>query len=271
MGGALIPVFKLPEFRAAAVEANRRIPLLQRGSVETQQHVATLRKAGLWWASADMTALAVHTADSLPPWTPGVVRPAKTGFMVWSEPVGMAGLEELLPVQAVHWSINHQGHLNLTMFGQSKDGGVWRGMREIGVFTTDAWAAFDPASVQLVDRHAAHIIHVLGCSWLLIQQPTVATTRRAKATGGTSAKRAKKSAESVQVIELRRLATPPRADHTKEPRQVEHTHRWMVRGHWRQQRVGPGRQFVKPVFVTPHVRGPEGLPLKTERVQAWRR
>ena len=44
--------------------------------------------------------------------------------------------------------------------------------------------------------------------------------------------------------------------------------RWVVRGHWRQQAVGPNHSEHKPVFIAPHVRGPQGAPLKTT-VYQW--
>lgn len=44
--------------------------------------------------------------------------------------------------------------------------------------------------------------------------------------------------------------------------------RWVVRGHWRQQAVGPNHSEHKPVFIAPHVHGPQGAPLKTT-VYQW--
>jgi hypothetical protein len=41
----------------------------------------------------------------------------------------------------------------------------------------------------------------------------------------------------------------------------EYRHRWVVRGHWRNQPWGPGRSLRRPVWVLPHVKGPDGAPL----------
>jgi hypothetical protein len=38
-------------------------------------------------------------------------------------------------------------------------------------------------------------------------------------------------------------------------------HRWMVSGHWRSQPYGPGRTLRKPVWIAPHIKGPDGAPL----------
>lgn len=41
----------------------------------------------------------------------------------------------------------------------------------------------------------------------------------------------------------------------------EWSHRWKVRSHWRKQRVGPGRQYIRPTLVTEHWKGPEDKPM----------
>lgn len=62
----------------------------------------------------------------------------------------------------------------------------------------------------------------------------------------------------VQVTHLRRYA------HSKDSHGmaiVDWAYRWEVKGHYRWQRVGPGRQFVRQVWVSKHVRGPADKPL----------
>lgn len=52
----------------------------------------------------------------------------------------------------------------------------------------------------------------------------------------------------------------------------EWNHRWIVRGHWRMQACGPGWSETKPVWVAPHVKGPDDKPLLTgEKVYNWSR
>lgn len=36
-----------------------------------------------------------------------------------------------------------------------------------------------------------------------------------------------------------------------------------ARGHWRQQPYGPARAYRRPVWIHPHVRGPEEAPWAT--------
>lgn len=47
---------------------------------------------------------------------------------------------------------------------------------------------------------------------------------------------------------------PTDTDSTGAPKAIVWNHRWGVSGHWRQQRVGPGRKFVKPTWVSPYLK-----------------
>lgn len=70
---------------------------------------------------------------------------------------------------------------------------------------------------------------------------------------------------SVRVITLRRSHREA-AEASGNP--VEWKHRWIVRGHWRDQRVGEGRAEIRPTFIAPHIKGPDHLPLlpQAERI-----
>jgi hypothetical protein len=77
---------------------------------------------------------------------------------------------------------------------------------------------------------------------------------------------------TVRYIDLRRARTEP-TDHTTD----QHTsgrhyrHRWIVRGHWRNQYY-PSRGDHRPIWIDPHLAGPEHLPLLGgERVNVLRR
>lgn len=71
------------------------------------------------------------------------------------------------------------------------------------------------------------------------------------------AERAGLPERDVRVVRLRRGVSGGGGDGSGR----EYRHRWVVRGHWRQQPWGPGRAFRRPVYVLPHVKGPEGAPL----------
>lgn len=123
---------------------------------------------------------------------------------------------------------------------------------------------FDTTPVLSVDFPRS-----LMSALLLINQPLSCTSL-------TSANRASQRriarvglpVDDVRVIALRNI---PRA-HVDGPEDREWLHRWIVRGHWRRQPCGPGRQERRPIWIEPHIKGPEDAPLLGgEKVYAWRR
>ncbi len=113
-------------------------------------------------------------------------------------------------------------------------------------------------------------VQTLRATWLLMNQghvvevedlqPDRAAARRARRDG--------LAASPVRLIHLRR-ATREQGAPADDHRAREYTCRWMVRGHWRQQWY-PRRGVHRPVWINPHLKGPEDKPLRTgETVQIW--
>jgi hypothetical protein len=77
---------------------------------------------------------------------------------------------------------------------------------------------------------------------------------------------------TVRYIDLRHARTEPSDrpdDDGKGTR--EYRHRWIVRGHWRNQYY-PSRGDHRPIWIDPHLAGPEDKPLLGgERVNVLRR
>jgi hypothetical protein len=70
----------------------------------------------------------------------------------------------------------------------------------------------------------------------------------------------------IRIITLRRYA---KTSNEVLGNIVNWTHRWKVRGHYRMQRVGPGRAMYQRVWVTECIKGPPHLPLdERDTVQA---
>lgn len=71
---------------------------------------------------------------------------------------------------------------------------------------------------------------------------------------------------------LRTVRAPADPDRDRAGEKREFHHRWVVRGHWRQQACGPGREQRRPTWIMPHLKGPDDAPLMpSEHVQVWRR
>lgn len=74
-----------------------------------------------------------------------------------------------------------------------------------------------------------------------------------------------------RVIELRRHSSHDADPEGERVSNVEWTHRWIVRGHWRQQWY-PAQQRHKQIWIGAYEKGPDDLPLVIrERVWNWDR
>lgn len=111
------------------------------------------------------------------------------------------------------------------------------------------------------------LIRTLRSAWLLMFQPLALTTdQQPDRAARKRAARGRYKPKPVRVIELRRPAHSGPGDGSRE-----FHHQWIVRGHWRQQWY-PARQVHRPVWIAPHIKGPEGAPLLGgEKVYAWKR
>lgn len=104
---------------------------------------------------------------------------------------------------------------------------------------------------------------------LLMQQPLAAVEReRSAPLDSRRARRAGMEDTGITVVRLRHLKT---ATGAAVVRPKEYRHRWIVRGHWRNQWL-PSRGVHRPTWINPHVKGPEHAPIKvTEKVNVWSR
>jgi hypothetical protein len=110
-------------------------------------------------------------------------------------------------------------------------------------------------------------IRVIKAAWLLMQQSLAAVSEiEPDRAARRRAARGRYKPRPVRVIELRRPAHSGSGDGSRE-----FHHQWIVRGHWRQQWY-PARKVHRPVWIAPHIKGPEGAPLLGgEKVYAWKR
>lgn len=107
----------------------------------------------------------------------------------------------------------------------------------------------------------------LKALWLLMMQPVV-SMNDAHYDRASARRYARQRMEPprVRVITLRRMAGTGDGGSDRD-----YHHQWIVRGHWRQQWY-PARQVHRPVWIAPHIKGPEGAPLLGgEKVYALRR
>jgi hypothetical protein len=104
---------------------------------------------------------------------------------------------------------------------------------------------------------------ILRAAWLLITQPGV-TEVEEQHLSRTMRRRAEREGynpAAIRVVRIRHRENTPIQDET--PGRVYHV-RWTVRGHWRNQWY-PSRGEHRPVWINPHIKGPDGAPLHTSQ------
>lgn len=279
------------------------------GSPDSRCRVDNLTRAALWWVSPDMTQLAATAARTLPQWTPKRAVPHSSGVVVWcgdtitvTHPI----TEVRVPVRAAYWFV-YRNRLHITAYTDTAalPKGIQpesaKGLCEAGVFTIPL-TKWIPAN-NTTARDTYHVLQLLGATWLLAGQDSLAEKKPIKGQGKhskyihmevTDGTGKQVSTQDVNLISIIQLKTHRRSNGQladAEPMdagaadqspgttdsdggkqgvgrgKVFHV-RWVVRGHWRQQAVGPNHSEHKPVFIAPHVRGPQGAPLKTT-VYQW--
>lgn len=291
-------------FRAAG-------PPAKAATVMAHAEVDRLRRAELYYVSAAMTDLALAASATMPPFSlmPEDM-PGPFGFMVYEKPIFIIdynryapGRGGLSPIVACSWG-PLKGHSSWpeggiwitwyadldTVFDSSVERGIVpravalrarlnRGRLAIDNETQIPFSRIPPGiwvgkdfkeqdEVASQDDTHLHWMRVLITTWILMSQPVAAVDDAVfDRTARRQARRAGITDPRVRVIALRRVN---HAGVTSGEQDRFH-HQWVVRGHWRQQWY-PGRQVHRPVWINPHVKGPDGAPmLGGERVYTWKR
>jgi hypothetical protein len=259
-----------------------------------------------------MVQLAVTAGESLPDFhlEPEDV-PSPTGFIVFAEPIGSYINTDTepavrIPIVAVSWGQFRpdawpHGGVWVTYYAPTDIEGAEKVARRLTgrpmrprererlranraplTWDNEAFIGYgvdQKADVKPGDSHgpggsasAAPWLQTLRATWLLMNQghivevdalaPDRAAVRRARREGLTPS--------PVRLIHLRR-ATREQGAPEGDGAAREFTCRWMVRGHWRQQWY-PSRGVHRPIWINPHLKGPDDKPLRTgETVQIWDR
>ena len=250
-----------------------------------RREIERLGSADLYFVSSEMTQLASIAAHNVPAFQLGVADlPSRNGLIVFEGglPGGMKFDDgSIADTQAVLWSSDSSGiyvtgYLDRDLLlERARASGAAEAERRLlaaprlYVMPTASFTCpFDSDSWVQLDRGTAiwSLFPQLVTVWLLMQQPLArvdetvpdrAARKRLRRVGQESA--------PVRVIRLRR----PERGEAGGSSDREYHHQWIVRGHWRQQWY-PSREVHRPVWIAPHVKGPEGAPLLGgEKVHAW--
>lgn len=269
--------------------------------------VARLGVAELFYVSSQMAELALSAARTMPDFSLAPEDlPAESGFIYFDSPIDSFLNDDgsRIEIVAASWGTWHDappgyphGGVWITWYSDreanllgspiSADPEVRRRVRQRTsrfLLHTETPAPFHSQDISAVDedgsvkltsfREAISVgaslllwVAALKATWLLMQQSladvsevSVPRSRQKRL------RRAGYEPKPVRVIELRRPAHSGPGDGSRE-----FHHQWIVRGHWRQQWY-PAREVHRPVWIAPHIKGPEGAPLLGgEKVYAWKR
>jgi len=252
-------------------------PLLNR-----QFHQATaltLAAADPYFWGSEMCELLESVSATMPRWTlRREALPTDFGFCWFARPLTMPGYPSLL--MATTWGLWRPSEREASLRENMIVGAYMSrpdGQPGILPMLTFAWHPGDSLDVDdlalgpataMQDRANRRVFQYIAAMFALIEQrilvtsverPDRATRRRAARAGATKE-------PLIHVVHLRRASHEGHADDVAP---VEWSCRWIVRGHWRQQFYRSTGEY-KPIFILPHIKGPESKPLRTpaERVFA---
>lgn len=260
----------LPELRAEIVEkySEQTIRRIQPALVETvarTQDVA--RRATLFHVAEPMVDLALAAGKSLPNFTVDDHDiPCAQGFVYFDKPLWVLPVDnqniargvvaaigvlwDKLPGQpiGVSW-ITERDALNMHPT-------VVAVLPRLIPIHAGMWGSIETAEA-VKDLISAVSEPMLRALWLLMEQ-RVAMVEDAHLDRTTRKRLARKGldADRIRVISLRRAW---RSSSAESPDR-EYLHQWIVKGHWRQHWY-PARQVHRPLWIAPHVKGPEGAPM----------
>ncbi|MFI6496939.1 hypothetical protein [Nonomuraea typhae] len=253
------------------------------GPDSARQAADHLDHAALYWATGDMTALAMSAGTSLTEtrWATAD-RPSACGLIVWDGGIGSIDYRGApVPISATTWGPLPGGCGIVLWIPRTHIAAPDQPVREaiaplIPCLRFVLPVTADPIPPEgLPSAELAAITHALAASWLLMQQPKLVgrVTQRPDKAVRRSYGRAGRESPEVTVIDLRHLYVPDSADagEGQEGGRL-YKHRWVVSGHWRDQPYGPNRQLRRRQWIPSYTKGPDGAPLLvTEKVNVWRR
>lgn len=246
------------------------------------------RIADLYWATQDMARIALDASTDLPEIHLADVLPSRHGMMLFSEPLppipyNPIGIMPPDADQVMGQPVDTDGMLWRFEYNTVIVNALARAQRAtdtmpvLGPLTDGATVVLPPERTRVVDldqRQQRSVGAFLHSVMTLMTMPTVATMRDVEANTGSAQSRAAGDPireGDVRLVDLRPMRYV-RWEGEAQQRDRTYRHRWIVRGHWRQQAVGPKRGQRRTTWVPSYIKGPEGAPLmERETVMVWRR
>lgn len=255
--------------------------------IEVRKAVTGHLGGELFHASEDMAALAVAAGqelDTIRFATEDRITPM--GLLVMSGGIGRYTTAEGVdcPVDAVSWGPSDHGSTLLVVTWTERQrmvdalterGGSSHRLDAAPALVSGLFQGLlvgvDECPVAELPAQLSTVLRALFAAWQLMAQPTISDRTAAPMNRGIarSYARAGRPRPEVTLVSLRHIY---RSDPTDDSTDRQYRHRWVVRGHWRQQTHGPQHSLRRRTWIPAYVKGPDGAPLLArERVNVWRR
>lgn len=233
----------------------------------------TIGVGEMYWVATDMVWLALDAAGDVPSFNPSTDLPALQGFMVLEKPLPALRTwvfdteyqkQELdLEVDLITWAtvgteIRIESFCRNDRVPNAIDNGSW--FEPVWYHTGDADGLYEFDHPDAV-AGTAQLMSFLAAAALLMASPGVADRKAIAPKTKAARKDAKKGrSANVTVIDLH----TPRSVASEDADQYGrvYTHRWVVRGHWRNQPHGPNRSQRAVRWIPSYIKGPAGKPLR---------
>lgn len=233
------------------------------------------RLAELYHVSPDMCRLAQAAGRTLDRFIPSRQdAPSESGLMVFGGEIPLVvtfGDGSKTGVCGVLWGFHGGTFQFLPLIDAREFASPWFRGAALAVphawFTAPTEESNEAGWSERPSHVAGQVLPVMLSAWLLMQQNLARVTEAEPDRAARKRlRRMGQEPKPVRIIELRRPAHSGSGDGSRE-----FHHQWIVKGHWRQQWY-PAREVHRPVWIAPHIKGPEGAPLiGGEKVYALKR
>lgn len=232
------------------------------------------RRCPLWWVAPSFVDLVDAASEQMPPdsvLVPEMV-PEPFGLAFFGRPVtrGLGNPDEFWWFNGLLWaegapdeSGEHAMWFALLTAGMSGWRIIGDSMWRFGERLDAPLYGRAPADQEEIEGHETNLQdrRLAVALWLLSTQKGVSEQRVVDPDRAAARRSERKGlpTQPYRLLDLRRSSGAVR--HLGGS--VDWSHRWIVRGHWRQQPHGEGRKHRRPVWIAPHIKGPEDKPLDT--------
>lgn len=238
--------------------------------------------AELFWVTRDMAQVAMDAAGDIPDVTLEGLPPAQQGLIIFDEGALPSGRQRGM-LRGFVWSVLGTTVSIRYLAALDRDTAV-RMAESVSipaVEAPDVWQSESGITLPMDDLVALEeittdedyrgMVALLVATWSLMSNPTVAESRQWREARSKQAAKRRPPA-LVTTIALRQMRHVTDPDSESDSRSWSYQHRFVVRGHWKQQPYGPDRALRRTTWVASYIKGPEGAPLMPrEHVHVWRR